>query len=122
MNKKQLNRFAKNSHKYVVRLCYSYVRELRSLEEILDHDKSEKNLAVIHGRVMILKNHIERNFPDDVILACKDMYADAKNDFNRYHSGNWIGYQTNKKYGRNVQSWQKAKKFREMLGLQGIPY
>lgn len=122
MKKKQLKQWERNSHKSLMKLCYSYIREIRSCEAILDHDSSGKNLAVIHGRILILNNHVERYFPDEVIRACKDMYADYHNDFDRYHAGNWVAYQTNKKYGRNVESWRKAKQFREILGLQGIPY
>lgn len=123
MTKKQLNQFDRSSRKAVMRLCYSYIRELRSLEEILDHDKSEKNLAVIHGRAMILRNHIERSFPDDVIKNCKSMYADYRNDFDRYHAGNWVGHQTNKKYGRCLESWQAAKRIRDLLaGDVTIPF
>jgi hypothetical protein len=122
MNKKNLNQFSRNSRKYVMKLCYSYVRELRRLEDILEHDGNGMNLAVVYGRVLILRNHIERTFPDAVIIACKSSYADYRNDFDRYKRGNWVADQTNKKYGRNVKSWSKAKHYREMLGLQAIPY
>lgn len=105
-----------------LKICYSLVREQNLLKDMIEETENKHHENYLKMKVDAIEQLLGA-FPLIVRMNCRSMHADKRNyAYDRYEHGNWVVHQTNKIYGRNATSWSKAKKFREMLGLQGVPY
>lgn len=111
-----------NASKEKLSICYSFVREQNRLLDMLEADEFSDHEGYIKSKIDAIEYHITRHFSLVMRMNCRSMHADKRNRYNRYEDGNWVVYQTNKKYGAGVQSWMKAKKIRELIGADGIPF
>ena len=112
-----------NKNKEKLSICYSFVREQNRLLDILEDDEYGDHADYLKAKIAHIEAHITRHFTLTMRMNCRSMHADKRNrDYNRYIDGNWVVYQTNKKYGAGVNSWMRAKQIRELIGAGGIPF
>lgn len=107
-----------------LKICYSYIREQNRLLDILDELEDSAHAKYIKAKIDAIEFHLQK-FPLIWRMNARSMHADYRNGetYARYNHANWVAEQTNKKYGRNVDSWMAAKRIRDLMkGGATIPF
>jgi hypothetical protein len=114
----------KNLLKTKLQICYSFVREQNRLLSIIEETEDYEHEKYLKSKVDEIERHLQKHFSSKTIRNCRDMHADYRNGdtYSRYEHGNWVAFQTNKKYGRNSDSWFAAKRVRDLLRGATIPF
>lgn len=117
-----------NPTKEKLAICYSHYREMRHWSAILDDEDNQfynRDIGLILSRVKALKYHIERYFPESIVSACESMYADYRNDFDKYRGASWCHGQAKKTWGNDINSWKRGKRIADLItfgSLSDIPF
>lgn len=112
-----------NITKTKLQICYGYVREQNRLLDIIAEIDDHDHEKYLKAKVDAIEYHLQK-FPLIWRMNARSMHADYRNGdtYERHKYGNWVTYQTNKKYGRNVDSWMASKRIRDLMSVDKIPF
>lgn len=105
------------------KICYSWVRELRSFEQVLEClSEGTNEHRIISGRIWAINEHLEEQFNPRLVRLCKDEYADFRNNFDSYTRYAWLIGQSARKGWEFSRAWRAIRRLTEIAAPQGIPF
>lgn len=118
-----LPRYKHLSIKAQMKVCYHFIRYIKALDDALADMDWSHGERIIASQIQELRLHLVNHFSLAMRIVCSDMYADGKNDFDRYNDARWLDTQVSKKYGDSLEAWRLRGKLRaKLLNLDDIPF